>query len=153
MYENWASSRDTSAWVTCSPALNVLSTVPPLKYPLSFVRTKAEPLPGLTCRNSAKLALESVYGTQKQDVGCRITVGDPPTTRYGAPSISTVTPGRQSLEEMVRAHTCKGFRPARWGRHVYATWSVSVCTAQIVLAGCSFTWQAYVLQAWGHRST
>ena len=34
-----------------------------------------------------------------------------------------------------------------------ADWSVSLCTAQIVLAACSFTRQAYVLQAWAHRST
>src|SRR6266545_3321692 len=35
-----------------SPARNVLSTTAPLPSALSFVRTKAPPLPGLTCWNS-----------------------------------------------------------------------------------------------------
>src|SRR6478609_3551088 len=35
-----------------SPARNVLSTTDPLVRDLSFVRTKAPPLPGLTCWNS-----------------------------------------------------------------------------------------------------
>src|SRR5438128_8928758 len=35
-----------------SPARNVLSTTAPVSRPLSFVRTKAPPFPGLTCWNS-----------------------------------------------------------------------------------------------------
>src|SRR4051794_37393843 len=35
-----------------SPARNVLSTTEPVSIPFSFVRTKAPPLPGLTCWNS-----------------------------------------------------------------------------------------------------
>src|SRR5436305_800684 len=35
-----------------SPARNVLSTTAPVSSPLSFVRTNARPLPGLTCWNS-----------------------------------------------------------------------------------------------------
>ena len=46
------SERSTLAVSTLTPALNVLSTILPLMTFLSFVRTKAGPLPGLTCWNS-----------------------------------------------------------------------------------------------------
>src|SRR6476661_6485767 len=46
------SRRSTLAVSTFSPALNVLSTTFPDRTCLSLVRTKAGPLPGLTCWNS-----------------------------------------------------------------------------------------------------
>ena len=49
--------------------------VPDLELILTFVRTKAEPLPGLTCRNS--------------------------TTRQTCPSNSMVVPVRKSLLEII----------------------------------------------------
>ena len=42
----------TSAAVIGSPARNVLSCTEPLTRFLIFVRTKAEPFPGFTCKNS-----------------------------------------------------------------------------------------------------
>ena len=40
-----------------SPALKVLSSTAPSETRLSFVRTKAPPLPGLTCWNSTTLKI------------------------------------------------------------------------------------------------
>ena len=52
MYENCMSRLSTVAVSTFTPALNVLSTTLPESTFLSLVRTKAGPLPGLTCWNS-----------------------------------------------------------------------------------------------------
>src|SRR3954452_23803182 len=52
LYENCIPRRSTVAVSTLVPALNVLSTVLPDMTLRSFVRTKAGPLPGLTCWNS-----------------------------------------------------------------------------------------------------
>ncbi|SLI85409.1 Uncharacterised protein [Mycobacteroides abscessus subsp. abscessus] len=46
------SRRSTVAVSTFTPALNVLSTILPDTTFFSLVRTKAGPLPGLTCWNS-----------------------------------------------------------------------------------------------------
>ncbi|SKW11315.1 Uncharacterised protein [Mycobacteroides abscessus subsp. abscessus] len=46
------SRRSTVAVSTLTPALKVLSTTLPESTFLSFVRTKAGPLPGFTCWNS-----------------------------------------------------------------------------------------------------
>ncbi len=52
LYENCMSRLSTLAVSTFTPALKVLSTTLPESTFLSFVRTKAGPLPGLTCWNS-----------------------------------------------------------------------------------------------------
>jgi hypothetical protein len=70
------------AWGTVSPARNVFSTTFPDCTFLSLVRTKADPLPGLTCRNS--------------------------TTRHTDPSSSMLTPVRKSLLEIMTLAT-QGF--------------------------------------------
>ena len=67
----------STAWGKVSPALKVFSTTLPLWTALSLVRTKAEPLPGLTCRNS--------------------------TTRQTWPSSSIEVPVRKSLLEIIPA--------------------------------------------------
>ena len=52
LYRYCMSRRSTVAVSTLTPALNVRSTVLPDRTFLSLVRTKAGPLPGLTCWNS-----------------------------------------------------------------------------------------------------
>ncbi len=52
LYRNCMSRLSTVAVSTLVPALNVLSTTLPDSTCLSLVRTKAGPLPGLTCWNS-----------------------------------------------------------------------------------------------------
>src|SRR5690348_13543560 len=52
MYENCMSRLSIVAVSTLTPALNVLSTTLPESTFFSLVRTKAGPLPGLTCWNS-----------------------------------------------------------------------------------------------------
>src|SRR3954470_17551173 len=51
-YRYWKSRRSTFSMSTLAPALYVLSTTLPVTTFLSLVRTKAPPLPGLTCWNS-----------------------------------------------------------------------------------------------------
>src|SRR3954465_13050490 len=51
-YRYCISRRSTVAVSTLVPALNVRSTTWPVRTFLSLVRTKAPPLPGLTCWNS-----------------------------------------------------------------------------------------------------
>ncbi len=53
LYVNWASDLDTSAVPTISPARKVRSTVFPVIWFFSLLLTKAAPLPGFTCWNSA----------------------------------------------------------------------------------------------------
>src|SRR3954466_4767164 len=52
LYRNCMSRLSTVAVSTLVPALKVLSTTLPVITCLSLVRTKAGPLPGLTCWNS-----------------------------------------------------------------------------------------------------
>src|SRR3954451_3648960 len=52
LYENCMPRLSTVAVSTFVPALKVLSTTLPERTCLSFVRTNAPPLPGLTCWNS-----------------------------------------------------------------------------------------------------
>src|SRR3954471_18114340 len=52
LYENCMPRLSTLAVSTFTPALKVLSTTLPERTLFSFVRTKAGPLPGLTCWNS-----------------------------------------------------------------------------------------------------
>src|SRR6478672_3920932 len=52
LYRYCMSRRSTLAVSTLTPALKVLSTTLPDRTFLSLVRTKAGPLPGLTCWNS-----------------------------------------------------------------------------------------------------
>ena len=53
-YVNWLSFFSTVADATVSPARNVLSIVLLVIEFFSFVRTKAAPLPGFTCKCSAR---------------------------------------------------------------------------------------------------
>ena len=52
LYRYWYSERSTVAVSTLAPALKVLSTTLPEVMLRILVRTKAPPLPGLTCWNS-----------------------------------------------------------------------------------------------------
>jgi hypothetical protein len=134
-YVNCVSFFSTDARSTVSPARHVFSTVLLVMKFFSLLRTKAAPLPGLTCRNSAggggahscgsaadtppaATMFTSCWG--HSPIECRRALQSPatppplqpcarraPTTLYGAPSISIVMPVLKSLDDTWAARTTK----------------------------------------------